>query len=125
MEKNITYSQYADYARLSDEDLAGQCITETFHARGPGGQGVNTSDSAVRMRHVPTGITVTSREQRSQLQNRQTCLRKIRSELSRRATPPKVRRETKPTHGSVRRRLEGKHHRSEIKRLRGKRDFEE
>lgn len=118
MEKRLTYQDYASYARLSDEELYAQCEAEAFHASGPGGQGVNTSESAVRMRHVPTGITVTSREQRSQLRNRETCLRKIRSELTRRSIPPKRRRKTKPTKGSVRRRLEGKHRRSDVKRLR-------
>lgn len=118
MDKRLSYRDYARYARLSDEDLSAQCVAQAFHASGPGGQGVNTSDSAVRMTHVPTGITVTSREQRSQLRNRETCLKKIRAELQRRGTPPKRRRKTKPTKGSVRRRLEGKHRRSDIKRLR-------
>lgn len=118
MEKKLTYQDYARFARLSDEALYAQCETEAFHATGPGGQGVNTSDSAVRMRHLPTGITVTSREQRSQLRNRESCLHKIRAELVRRGTPSKVRHRTKPTRGSVRRRLEGKHRRSDVKRLR-------
>lgn len=118
MEKRLTYQDYARFARLGDEELYAQCVTQAFHASGPGGQGVNTSDSAVRMTHVPSGITVVSREQRSQLQNRESCLRKIRSELTRRSIPPKRRRKTKPTKGSVRRRLEGKHRRSDIKRLR-------
>lgn len=125
MEKQLTYRDYARYAQQTDDELSGQCEVETFHATGPGGQGVNTSDSAVRMRHVPTGIVVTSREQRSQLRNRETCLRKIRAELVRRGTPPKRRRATKPTKGSVRRRLEGKHRRSDIKRSRQRPGFDD
>lgn len=125
MERRLTYQEYARYARLTDEQLADQCEVETFHATGPGGQGVNTADSAVRMRHVPTGIVVVSRDQRSQLRNRETCLRKIRAELVRRGTPPKPRHKTKPTKGSVRRRLEGKHRRSNIKRLRRNTGFDD
>ncbi|MBP3885712.1 MAG: peptide chain release factor-like protein [Olsenella sp.] len=118
MEKNLTYRDYARFAGLSLEELARQCEAEAFRATGPGGQGVNTTDSAVRMRHVPTGIVVTSRESRSQFQNRQSCLSKIHERLCRLAAPPKTRRKTKPTRASVRRRLEGKRRRSEVKRSR-------
>ena len=113
--ENLTYRDYARFARLSDEDLARQCEAEAFHASGPGGQGVNTTDSAVRMRHLPTGITVTSREQRSQLQNRQSCLRKIRQQLELRARRPKVRKATKPSKAARQRRLDAKHRRSDVK----------
>ena len=118
MEKKLTYRDYARFARLTPDELYEQCEVDVFRATGPGGQGVNTTDSAVRMRHAPTGIVVTSREQRSQLRNRQTCLAKIRSELERRAIPPKVRHATRPSKGSVRRRLEAKHCRSDVKKLR-------
>ena len=113
--EELTYRDYARFARLSDEDLARQCEAEAFHASGPGGQGVNTTDSAVRMRHVPTGIVVTSREQRSQLQNRATCLRKIRQQLELRARRPKVRKATKPSKAARQRRLDAKKRRSDVK----------
>lgn len=113
--ESLTYRDFARFARLSDEDLARQCEAEAFHASGPGGQGVNTTDSAVRMRHLPTGITVTSREQRSQLQNRQSCLRKIRQQLELRARRPKVRKATKPSKAARQRRLDAKHRRSDVK----------
>ena len=118
--ENLTYRDYARFARLSDEDLARQCEAEAFHASGPGGQGVNTTDSAVRMRHLPTGITVTSREQRSQLQNRQSCLRKIRQQLELRSRRPKVRKATKPSKAARQRRLDAKHRRSDVKSNRRK-----
>jgi len=118
MDKMLTYRDYARYARLSTDEIYAQCEVDTFRATGPGGQGVNTTDSAVRMRHVPTGIVVTSREQRSQLQNRLSCLAKIRAELGRRGRPPKLRHATKPTKASVRRRLESKHCRSDVKKKR-------
>lgn len=116
--RRLTYRDYDAFAQLSDEELVRQCVAEAFHASGPGGQGVNTSDSAVRMRHVPTGIVVVSREQRSQLQNRAACVRKIREQLRIRARRPKVRKATKPSKAARQRRLDAKRRRSDVKRTR-------
>ncbi len=115
---DLTYSDYAAFARLPLNELAEQCDVQVFRATGPGGQGVNTTDSAVRTTHVPTGITVVSRESRSQYRNRQLCLQKIRDELVRRARPPKVRHKTKPTRASKERRLSDKRFRAQTKQLR-------
>ncbi len=114
----LTYREYAGFARLPLDKLAEQCETQVFRATGPGGQGVNTTDSAVRMTHAPTGIVVVSRESRSQYRNRQICLQKIREELERRGRPPKVRHKTKPTRASKERRLASKRFRSQVKQLR-------
>ena len=122
-EERPTYRDFARWARLSDEDLARDCEVEAFHASGPGGQGVNTTDSAVRMRHLPSGIVVTSREERSQLQNRANCLRKIRQQLELRAQRPKVRKATKPSKAARQRRLDAKHRRSDVKAQRRRTDF--
>lgn len=117
-EDNPTYKVFAAWAAQSLEEVARDCEVQVFRATGPGGQGVNTTDSAVRMRHVPSGITVTSRESRSQFQNRASCLRKLRMEFERRSRPPKKRKPTKPSKAARARRLADKRHRAQTKERR-------
>ena len=104
----------------SDEDLLRECEVETFRSGGPGGQHVNKVETAVRLRHTPTGLVFVCREGRSQHRNKAACLRKLREEVERLNRPIAERVATRPTRGSKERKLQAKSHRSRVKRLRSK-----
>jgi peptide chain release factor 2 len=104
----------------SDEELLRECELETFRSSGPGGQHVNKTESAVRLRHQPSGVVVSCQQERSQHRNRAICLKKLREKIERlnyrapKRVPTRVPRSVKV------RTLENKARRAQIKKLRSR-----
>lgn len=104
----------------SDEELLRECEVETFRSGGPGGQHVNKVETGVRLRHLPSGLVVNCREERSQHRNKMTCVRKLREQAARLNYRPPKRVPTRRTRAAKERTLEEKSRRSRVKRLRSK-----
>ncbi|MFO0851311.1 MAG: peptide chain release factor-like protein [Gemmataceae bacterium] len=69
------------FSALADPQLLAQCAVDTYRASGPGGQKRNKTSSAVRLRHLPTGLLVIAEESRSQHENKAKALKRLRRAL--------------------------------------------
>jgi protein subunit release factor B len=99
-------------------ELAKECAFTPYKSSGPGGQKKNKTESAVRVVHLPTGLTRIATESRSQSANRLHALERIAEALAARRRQPRPRRDTRPTAASRAVRRKEKAHRSKVKRLR-------
>ncbi|UCD28779.1 MAG: peptide chain release factor-like protein [Planctomycetota bacterium] len=71
-----------DLLDLGDAELLTQCEIDVYRASGPGGQKRSKTSSAIRLRHKPTGLMVIAEESRSQHENRQRALRRLRKTIA-------------------------------------------
>jgi ribosome-associated protein len=97
------------------ESLERDCTVELYRSGGPGGQHRNKRDTAVRLTHTATGTVVTATERRSQSLNRELAFSRMAAALETLQARRRRRLPTRPTRGSVRRRLEGKRQNKEKK----------
>jgi len=102
------------------EILKKQVVIETYRSSGPGGQRKNKTETAVRLTHLPSGITAIATEHRSQAQNRRLALERLRERLIRLNRPRKRRIPTSVPLGAIENKKEEKKARSSKKRLRQK-----
>ena len=77
----ISRSSRSAWSRLGDKELLAQCEVDTYRASGPGGQKRNKTSSAVRLRHLPSGLIVIAEESRSQHENKAKALKRLRRAL--------------------------------------------
>ena len=98
--------------------LAKQVVVETYKSSGPGGQRKNKTETAIRLTHLPTGITVVATEHRSQAQNRRLAFERLRERLLKLNRPRRRRIATNVPLGAKEKRKEEKKIRSRRKRLR-------
>jgi protein subunit release factor A len=94
------------------------CEVDTFTAGGKGGQHQNKTESAVRLRHLPTGIMVICRDERSQYQNKMRCLENLALKLAKRNEKKTPRIPTKKSRAVKRRIVENKKAKGQVKRMR-------
>ena len=102
------------------EHLKKQVTIETYRSRGPGGQRKNKVETAVRLKHLPSGITVIATEHRSQAGNRRLALERLRERLIKLNRPKKRRIPTTVSLTAIEKRIEEKKIHSKKKHLREK-----
>jgi protein subunit release factor A len=108
-----------------DEALLAECRVETFRSGGPGGQHQNTTESGVRLVHLPTGVRASARDERSQHRNRQLALGRLREKLDELVREEKPRIPTRVPKAQRKKRLERKKRHGRLKELRKPPDVED
>ena len=101
------------------EQLERETRVSYFRSPGPGGQKKNKTETAVRLKHIPTGITTISTRHRSRIRNREAAFERLASKIEERLKPVRPRIPTRKKRGAVEAVLEQKRRRSRTKRLRG------
>jgi ribosome-associated protein len=105
---------------LERDVLEREVEVEVFRASGPGGQHVNKTESALRLRHLPSGVVVTAQDSPSQHRNREIAYERLVERLERLNHVPKKRVATRPTRASRERRLGTKKQVGAKKQARGR-----
>ena len=98
--------------------LEREVVKQTFRGRGPGGQHRNKVESGIRLVHIPSGISAVATEHRFQGRNLALALQRLRDKLIVKNAKQKPRRATRPSRGSVERRLDRKRRQAQRKSLR-------
>lgn len=102
------------------ELLEREVEVDVFRASGPGGQHVNKTESALRLRHLPSGVVVTAQDSPSQHRNRDIAFERLIAKLEKLNYVPKKRLPTRPSRASKERRIEAKKREGARKQTRGR-----
>ncbi|MCH2461478.1 MAG: peptide chain release factor-like protein [Gemmatimonadetes bacterium] len=108
-----------------DEKLLAECRVETFRSGGPGGQHQNVTESGVRLVHIPTGIRVAARDERSQHRNRRIALKRLRDKLTELSRETKARVPSQVPTSERAKRLHNKRKHARKKSLRKRPELED
>ena len=108
-----------------DERLLAECRLETFRSGGPGGQHQNVTESGVRLVHLPTGVRVVARDERSQHRNRSIALKRLRDKLADLIREPRPRVPSRVPASERAKRLQDKRKHAKKKGLRKRPDLDD
>ena len=108
-----------------DERLLAECRLETFRSGGPGGQHQNVTESGVRLVHLPTGVRVIARDERSQHRNRSIALKRLRDKLADLIREPRPRVPSRVPASERAKRLQDKRKHAKKKDLRKQPDLDD